>query len=1205
MSFFGSPSTASSNVQKVSTLQVQTSAYGVALARAWGTTRMTGNLVWFGDFVATEQHSEAGGKGGGGSMLTGYNYRAATMFGLCDNPITDVPTTWAGKDKYAYPPNTDFSTGALDQPAWAYLSSNGHAGEALRYPGLAWFAASTLNLGSSGSMPTLNFEVRTATAGAAGTPDAGPWQVVQDILADVGYQANRLGSLSAYTSFCGAYGIFLSPLMDQQGRAAEQIASVLEASCTAPVFSEGRLKLIPYGDTARSANGYTFTPSVAPIYALTDDDFLPVEGEALPIRVVRRASSDAKNSLRVEYRDRALDYATATVEAQDDAHIAQFGRRPGETKSFEGIKTAAVANTVAWLTLQRGLYTLNTYEFRLPWRYCRLEPMDIVTLTHAGLGMDAVPVRILSVDDGPDGVLDVSAEDFAQGAGLAPLVAPQPSTGYNLDTNVDPGSAAAPVIYEPPTLLAGRPEIWLATAGGPYYGGCDVWVSSDGSTYQRVGTLSGKSRYGTASLAAGTGLDGANTLAVDLTLSGGSVIGGTDDDRDLFRTLCVVGGELVSYRDASLTAANRYNLTSLRRGAYGSAAGAHAAGSPFVRLDDRVFRYAYDPALVGKTLHIKLQAFNIHGNAYQDLATLTPVTYTVQGYPPPAVVGYAGSVSADGTRVHTWSTAASVPAGTVCEIRYSASGAAAWVDMALVGQAPYGAGRLEVQTPAAGTWTFEARLRDSFGVVSATGARATVALTAAPSAVATGGNRLYNSSASPVGPTSDGWIAWSNYSGGVDGVRVKRSFVLPGDVSLPYALPSGSSRHLNISGAADGSLVVDDASVPQLLPVIAGQTVEGHALTGAIRCSAMVLVVWVDSVGGQVGGSVLGTNPAEKIGGNTLGAWKKTGGFAVVPPGAVSAYIAVRLLSMTGADAHVFWDQAYLGIASDSQAELSQWADGARPGAETVAGAQAKADAARAAAEAAAAADAQARASLAVVTAKAYADGVVDAEEARAIADATAKADAARAAAEAAAAADATAKANVAATTATWAGVSGAGKPQDNATVGAQFGVNISGQITAGTAGTYVADKALGTPQLADYAATATYKSTAGQTLITAEPGWWTTTNLIIVGAQPDVTVEIEYTGVLGRVAGSGPVSLELMIQYQLSGGRGAWVDMLPAAYPVAFNDSVSSSYLVLYSYADLLRVPAGSDVYLRVNARSNDNCYVDKTIFKVTVIKK
>lgn len=98
---------------------------------------------------------------------------------------------------------------------------------------------------------------------------------------------------------------------------------------------------------------------------------------------------------------------------------------------------------------------------------------------------------------------------------------------------------------------------------------------------------------------------------------------------------------------------------------------------------------------------------------------------------------------------------------------------------------------------------------------------------------------------------------------------------------------------------------------------------------------------------------------------------------------------------------------------------------------ESVSGAQAKADAAAAAAQSAAQAYAAAQAAAADTAARAYADGIVDAEEARAIADATAKANAARLAAEAAAAADATAKANLAATTALWAGI-----PDVNVTTG-------------------------------------------------------------------------------------------------------------------------------------------------------------------------
>ena len=50
--------------------------------------------------------------------------------------------------------------------------------------------------------------------------------------------------------------------------------------------------------------------------------------------------------------------------------------------------------------------------------------------------------------------------------------------------------------------------------------------------------------------------------------------------------------------------------------------------------------------------------------------------------------------------------------------------------------------------------------------------------------------------------------------------------------------------------------------------------------------------------------------------------------------------------------------------------------------------------------------------------------------------------------------------------TALWSGVSGSGKPEDNATVGAAFGVNISGQISASNVSTYIAGAAIGVAQI-------------------------------------------------------------------------------------------------------------------------------------------
>ena len=58
----------------------------------------------------------------------------------------------------------------------------------------------------------------------------------------------------------------------------------------------------------------------------------------------------------------------------------------------------------------------------------------------------------------------------------------------------------------------------------------------------------------------------------------------------------------------------------------------------------------------------------------------------------------------------------------------------------------------------------------------------------------------------------------------------------------------------------------------------------------------------------------------------------------------------------------------------------------------------------------------------------------------------------------------------VAATLATWSSVSGSGKPQDNATVGATIGVNLGGQITSANASTYIANAAIGSAQIGSVA---------------------------------------------------------------------------------------------------------------------------------------
>jgi hypothetical protein len=223
------------------------------------------------------------------------------------------------------------------------------------------------------------------------------------------------------------------------------------------------------------------------------------------------------------------------------------------------------------------------------------------------------------------------------GVGSATPYPKQATAGSALDPFVLPGDTNAPIIFEPPPgLTGGDNEVWLLATGGPNWGGCQIWVSSDGNTYAFGGTAYRGGRQGvlTAGLAASADPDTTDTLAVDLTESEGQLLSGTMADADNLVTLCYCDGELVAYETATLTAACKYDLTYLRRGAYGTPITAHASGAQFGRLgpnDPAVFRYAYPASFIGQTMYVKLPAFNFFGQELQSLAAVSAYGYALAG----------------------------------------------------------------------------------------------------------------------------------------------------------------------------------------------------------------------------------------------------------------------------------------------------------------------------------------------------------------------------------------------------------------------------------------------------------------------------------------------------------------------------------------------------------------------------------------------
>jgi hypothetical protein len=479
--------------------------------------------------------------------------------------------------------------------------------------------------------------------------DANPSDIVTGIVTNTKYGLGLPASLIEVTdwgNYCLAANILMSPEFTSQTTIAEAIGSILNHTCSDMRWHDGAvMEFIPYADTSVTGNGATWNPNVTAAYDLTDDDFMG-DSKDDPIKITRTAPSDAFNTLQVEFLNRANEYNHQTYECIDQAAIDLYGRRPSGQKSLLMFKEVGIAQYVAQLLLQRQIYVRNIYKFTVGWKYCRLEPMDIVTLTDSKLGMSQTPVRIISLEENENGEWDIEAEDFPLGVGHAAIYGAGSSGGRHIDYNADPEDVNTPVIFSAPGILTDSGyEVWCALTGDTeVWGGADVWVSTDDVTYAWVGRVKAPARYGTlsADFLTGSDPDTVHTCAVDLTISAGELLSGTQDDADNHVTMCLVGGEIIAYKTATLTATNKYDLKDyIRRGLYNSGIATHNSGASFVRLDDAVFKYRFNPELVGKTLYLKFCSFNQYNGEAQDISLVTGYSYVLTaGNTPPSDVSF-------------------------------------------------------------------------------------------------------------------------------------------------------------------------------------------------------------------------------------------------------------------------------------------------------------------------------------------------------------------------------------------------------------------------------------------------------------------------------------------------------------------------------------------------------------------------------------
>jgi hypothetical protein len=616
---------------KYTGLQVQTSALNIAVAILWGKRRLAWNLLWQADFK-THKHS-SGGKGGsvkGGGTKT---YSVAVIMGLCEGVVSAIGKIWQNQSTTTLSKlGLTLFGGSPTQTPWSYLLSK-HPSQALSYARTAYLATSALDLGGTAALPQLDFEcVGNLSGTMPGSVDANMADILPDFLTNTGYGMGfGAGDIDAddlvqFKSYQQAQGIFFSPALISQEKATSIIDrwAMLSNSWIFPCGDQ--IRIVPLGDSALSANSATYTPISTIQYDLTIADFI---GDP-PVKVQRIDPADAANRTIIEITDRALDYNSNPIEFKDQTLVDQFGLRDNKTVQADEIADAAVGRIVADLIGQRAAYQRNTYSFTLPYKFVRLEPGDLVTLTDPNnAAITQLPVRLKTIEENEDFNLDFTAEEYFGSAttGTAGGGSVQPSTPNTFDRGVDPGNVNVPCVLEPSSVLTGGPaQVWIAASGGSNWGGAQVYLSFDNVTFTQIGTIFSKARQGllTAGLASHADPDTTNTLSVDLTQSEGTLDPVTHADADAFRTLAYLtappagvalptSGELVAYGAVASTGTFSDNLTYLRRALYSTAAAAHSTNDRFTRLDlsdadTSLIKYDLPPQYVGAPIYLKRRA---------------------------------------------------------------------------------------------------------------------------------------------------------------------------------------------------------------------------------------------------------------------------------------------------------------------------------------------------------------------------------------------------------------------------------------------------------------------------------------------------------------------------------------------------------------------------------------------------------------------
>jgi putative tail protein len=547
-------------------LAVQTSSYGTAIPKIFGTMRVAGTVVWATD-LREERSSSGGGKGR--PKTVDYSYSASFAVALSGRPILGVGRIWAD-GKLLRGAAGDFKSatgyrlhlGGEAQAVDPLIASAEGAGQAPAYRGLAYAVFEDFQLADYGNrIPSLSFEVEADEGAVA-----------------IGAIAEQLSGGEVRAGETPALGGYAASGDSVRG-AVEALGEVVPMSL---VEEDGHLVL-------------TLARAPEPPVILEAE-----AGAGGRTEMLRQAAGSLPAEVGIAYHDPARDYQTGLQRATTAGASAAALR--SDRRALPAALGADAAKALAEYRLASLWAGRATAKLRLAWRRSGLRP--------------GAHVRI----EGAAGLWRVSHWTLERMATALALVR-VPGAGPPTVSGASPGRPIGHVDrpHGPTTLrildlpLGGEqrrdgPDLLVAAAGAEEgWRRAELIASYDGgASWQAAGSTAGAAVMGEAVGALAPGgpalFDG--TSSVEVELLNDSMWLESRDDAALAggANLAAIGDELIQFGAAEPLGERRFRLSRLLRGRRGTewAAATHEAGEAFVMIEpDRLAALEAPAAVLG------------------------------------------------------------------------------------------------------------------------------------------------------------------------------------------------------------------------------------------------------------------------------------------------------------------------------------------------------------------------------------------------------------------------------------------------------------------------------------------------------------------------------------------------------------------------------------------------------------------------------